>query len=208
MSCIVTVTTATTQLGGFGSNGGPLNAQTFTTTCAGNIDNISAVIEDGGSPSDDVQLGLYTGSPPFVQADYIASSTVSGGPYSACSGGGTEINATFDAAVTDATVYTVVFGRTGALDDTNNYSNCGLAGGGYAGGTGYTINGGVWSTSAHDYNLEISIADDTPAAAATTTNTAIMRSETISSVTLALLLAMLIYFAIKFFVPRRRQRPN
>jgi len=156
--CVVSTTADDTELNGWGTSGGPLIAQSFTTTCDGFITEINALIEDNIFPADEVEFGLYLGNPSGTMI-FIASSTATGSPYPFCSIGGGNAIATFSAEIDDATEYTLMYGRTGSLN-SQGYASCGLAGGGYSGGSAYLYDGSSWTPSSHDYNVSVTILTD------------------------------------------------
>jgi hypothetical protein len=128
--------TVVSNLASFGRTDFPKGAQTFTTTGAGTITMISGYVGKNGSPSDHLVVSLQATSDGLPDGVNLESYDV-GSITATCAEGGTYWSHSFNTPVSTSTRYAVVFTRSGSLDNTNRYDDCGQESNPYAGGLEY-----------------------------------------------------------------------
>lgn len=154
----VTVSTANTELSTFGSTAQPFRAQTITPTNDFLLKTLAIKWETQGSPTDNARIRIeevnqVTGWPNgrvLNRSDSVAAANI---PAATCTGNATQVNFSTSTLLYANTLYAIISERTGALDATNNYADCGSATSVYTGGNAWTNNGTVWSSATHDEQI-------------------------------------------------------
>jgi len=155
-----TIHTATWTAAGaerFGDTSTHKMAQTFTTTCAGNLTGVKAVLRkfnDGGEPADDMLIDIYDTTSGLPTGSSIGTITYHPGSDLTTSCVETTMPAS-SIALTDGHLYAAVFSRSGSENADTHYGICNTSG--YSDGQSL-YNNGTWhvnGTVDHDITFTI-----------------------------------------------------
>jgi hypothetical protein len=142
-----------------------LQAQSFVAPSTGSSWRVAAVIAASASPTDDVSIEIRSDSSGQPSGTVLGSGTVD-----VTNNAARYYSVPITASLTSGTTYWIVYTRTGATDNTNNYATypSTLA---YGSGQGASYDGSTWTTGLTDRTFGIIAGDgSTTIDGGTTTN--------------------------------------
>ncbi len=155
MSYTITTTASSSSANGYGYSVGTAEkaAQSFTTTGAGTLNNVTFSMCKIGSPADNFVIELQSDSSGAPSGTVLASYT---GAASSITTSPTDYSYSFGLTTLSAsTKYWFVFSRSGSLSTSNYYTNPGL-------GTGSDfdwLNSSVWTSTPGTQRITFTVSD-------------------------------------------------